>query len=95
MNTFQRLKFENSSFYQKIRKHDASPEVQGALRQYNELKNKFFLQLDVKIANYDFDGAIELLHEEIQMLERAVYKLKEIVEYDRDGEESVAEDDTF
>ena len=80
MNMFQRVRLESDSFYQNMKKFDTTPGVQEALKNFTDIRNKLMLQLDVKVANYDFDGAIDLMHDEFQMLEKAVYRLKEAVE---------------
>jgi len=79
MNTFQRVRLESDSFFQKIRKFDSSPEVQEALKRFNEVRSKMNVALDTKIANYDFEGAINLMHEEFPELETAIERLKDAV----------------
>lgn len=80
MNTFQKIREENESLFQRAKHLDASTEVKDAMAGYEETLHKFMIRLKVKVDNYDFDGAIALLHDGILEIEQVIIKLRNTVE---------------
>jgi hypothetical protein len=79
MNTFQKLRLESESLFQRAKRFDASTEIQSAVGDYEQELHRFNIRLKVKMDNYDFDGAIAVLHEGMPEVERTVLRLKEAV----------------
>lgn len=91
MNTFQKL---DEGFFDAVK--GADPEVRKKYEEYEELKKKFLLALDTKVYNGDFEGAEELVEENMPYLRRAIEHIREAnVPHSSDEMADYAEDYSY
>ena len=73
MNTFQQMKEGNLIDTVK----DSDPAVKKTYEAYEETKHKLILALDTKVYNGDFEGAQEILADDMPLLGRAIERIQD------------------